>query len=208
MAYYHDLVTQKSWEELWRLKKFIDFVLIGGWAIYFYAQTLKSKDIDILVNYDQLPRLQEQYSFSKNDRLKKYEAIREDVQIDIYLPSYSKIGIPVEVLMQHVRSLEGFSVLDADYLFALKLYTLTQRGRSPKGRKDFLDLLSLLIAKVVVLEKCQRILKEYSLTEGTALFHEFLSEAVEVPELRLNQHQYAKLKREIQQQFPLSEKTA
>ena len=48
MEYYHDLVTQKSWEELQQLRKIIDFVLIGGWATYLYTKTLKSKDIDII----------------------------------------------------------------------------------------------------------------------------------------------------------------
>ena len=52
MAYYHDIITQKSWEELKTLNKKVKFVLIGGWATYLYTKELKSKDIDILINFD------------------------------------------------------------------------------------------------------------------------------------------------------------
>jgi len=34
MAYYHDLVTQKSWAELKNLPHICDFTLLGGWAVY------------------------------------------------------------------------------------------------------------------------------------------------------------------------------
>jgi len=136
MAYYHELVTQKSWEELQKLKKLVDFVLIGGWATYLYTKGLKSKDIDILINYDQLPKLEKVYEFYKNGRLKKYEAIKGEVQIDIYLPHFSQIGIPIEVLVDKAKSVEGFAVLEINYLVALKIFALQQRGRSLKGRKD------------------------------------------------------------------------
>lgn len=46
-------------------------------------------------------------------------------------------------LMKGARSYEGFIVIAADAWVTLKLYTLLQRGRSPKGKKDFIDILSL-----------------------------------------------------------------
>ena len=48
-GYYQDLITEKSWQILIRLKSKIDFVLIGGWAVYLYTKGLKSKDIDIVI---------------------------------------------------------------------------------------------------------------------------------------------------------------
>lgn len=60
MEYYHDLVTQKSWKELQNLNKLLDFVLIGDWAAYLYTKTLKSKDIDIIVDFDTLSLLRKQ----------------------------------------------------------------------------------------------------------------------------------------------------
>src|SRR3989338_3199496 len=96
MAYYHDLVTKQSWQELILLKKLIPFVLIGGWATYLYTKSLKSKDIDIIIDYPALSALKKFYDVHKNERLAKYEAVKGPVQIDIYLPHYSRLGIPAE----------------------------------------------------------------------------------------------------------------
>ena len=32
--YYQDIITQKSWNLLTELQKEVDFILIGGWAVY------------------------------------------------------------------------------------------------------------------------------------------------------------------------------
>jgi len=34
---YHDLITKKSFEILKEFKKKFNFILIGGWAVYFYV---------------------------------------------------------------------------------------------------------------------------------------------------------------------------
>jgi len=73
MTYYHNLITQKSWQVLQNFKKEYQFILIGGWAVYLYCQTLKSKDIDLVLAYDQLEKLKQKYPVEKNNRLKKYE---------------------------------------------------------------------------------------------------------------------------------------
>ncbi len=195
MAYYHDLVTEESWRELTELRKRVDFVLIGGWAVYLFTHSLKSKDIDILVGYDQLTRIKRWYTLSKNDRLHKYEAIRGQIQIDIYLPHYSMIGIPVETLLAHTVLVEGFRVLSPEYLIVLKLATLSERGRTPKGRKDFLDIISLLLALPPEAGKAARALvQHHHLGGSTALFHTLPGETTAIPELSLNPHQVKKLK--------------
>lgn len=197
MAYYHDLVTRESWKELIALTQRVPCVIIGGWAVYLYTKALKSKDIDILVDFDALSILKDQYSITRNDRLKKYHATRDMVEIDIYLPHYSQIGIPVEEIIDKTGNIEGFCVIDPDYLCALKLYTLQERGRTPKGRKDFLDILSLFAAHVVDGERIIKIVETFQLSKANARFGEFLSEARALPELGLTPHSYARLKREI-----------
>ena len=127
MNYYHNLVTQKSWTELTLLKRRLNFVLIGGWAVYLYTQTLKSKDIDIIVDFTELSR----------------------------------------------------------------------RGRSPKGRKDFLDILSLLTHTIDGTQKLSKIIKMYHLQSLCTVFQEFLHETTQIPELSLNSHQFAKIKQKI-----------
>lgn len=197
MQYYHDLVTQKSWEELKKLQKTVKFVLIGGWATYLYTKTLKSKDIDILIDFDQLPVLEKQYALFKNNRLQKYEAVKEEVQIDIYLPHYSDIGIPIEDLIQKKREVEGFTLLESNYLLVLKLFTLTRRGRTPKGRKDFIDILALIQSQIIDWFEVKSIIRRYHLREVLQVFKEFLNENYQLPELDLNQHHFSKMKKEI-----------
>lgn len=196
MSYYHDLVAQKSWEELKKLQKEIDFLLIGGWAVYFYTYGLKSKDIDIIIGYEQLSVLAGLYTLYKNERLKKYEAVKEEVQIDIYLPHLSDLGVAVEKLIGHEREIEGFKVLDLDYLFSLKMYTLIQRGRSEKGRKDFLDIIALWQTGQVKMSIVKKILADFNMPDIDNL-KKFLAEASHAEELGLNFHSFSKIKKEL-----------
>ena len=71
MNYYRNHVTQTSWKQLQNLAQNYLFILIGGWAVWLYTNQLKSKDIDIIVEFDQLEKLKVNFPLSKNDRLKK-----------------------------------------------------------------------------------------------------------------------------------------
>ena len=46
-------ITNESWKELLVLSTKYNFILIGGWAIYLYIKLQKSRDIDMVVDYDQ-----------------------------------------------------------------------------------------------------------------------------------------------------------
>ena len=70
--FWNEMMTQASWEKLQELSDEFEFVLIGGWAAYLWCGMHKSKDIDIIVDYETLPKIQERYPLTKNDRLKKY----------------------------------------------------------------------------------------------------------------------------------------
>ena len=197
MDYYHNLVTEKSWKELQNLRRRVDVVLIGGWAAYLYTKTLKSKDIDVIIDYDTLPVLAKLYDVRKNNRLKKYEATKEEVQIDIYLPHYSQIGIPVEELLKHAITLEGFRVVEINYVIALKIFTFGRRGGSTKGRKDFIDIVSLLSRPSVDYGQIKHIARNYNLEDALGNFIRVLGSTFEMVELRLNKHAFSKLKKNI-----------
>lgn len=195
MPYYHDIITDQSWQELMILNKLIPFVLIGGWAAYLYSKTLKSKDIDIAIDYPALSALKDTYDVHKNDRLKKYEAVKGPIAIDIYLPHYSKLGIPVEQIMKQSRLLDGFSVVDPNILFTLKMITLRERGRTPKGRKDFLDILALAKSEVCNYKEISGYLVLHRQEGAYTSLKTFLDETTRIPELNLTTHNYAKLKK-------------
>lgn len=57
MVYYRDSVTQASWQLLQELKRQFKFGLIGGWAVWLYTQKSKSKDIDIVVEPEELSQI-------------------------------------------------------------------------------------------------------------------------------------------------------
>ena len=71
MEYYHDNITRQSYSVVQTLNREYNFVLIGGWAVFLYAGTLKSKDIDIIIDYGALTKLKENFDVLKKERLKK-----------------------------------------------------------------------------------------------------------------------------------------
>ncbi len=181
-GYYRDQVTEKSWVLLRELSKHYSFVLIGGWAVWLYTHELKSKDIDIVVSLSELGKLGKAYPLLKNDRLKKYEINQGEVQVDIYSPFYSNPGIPAETILEHAVSIEGFKLPRPEDLLSLKLAAYHARAGSSKGRKDLVDIVSLLQLKTLNWNHAPRDAVDLALQQ------------TEIPELSLNRHVYAKIK--------------
>src|SRR3990167_1979401 len=125
--FYHDLITEKSFEILKELRKKFKFILIGGWAVFLYTKSLKSKDIDIIIDYDELGKIKKEYDVSKNERLKKYEVKSGGIDIDIYLPYFSDLGLKAEQAQNYCQNLEGFFVPIPEVLLILKVYAYLDR---------------------------------------------------------------------------------
>ena len=197
MQYYHDLITQKSWQLLLILKKKYDFVLIGGWAVYLYCQTLKSKDIDLIINYPVLEQLKEEFTVVKNDRLKKYETKTEETDIDIYLPYYSELGLPADEVIKLTTMLENFKVPEMEVLTILKAKAFQERKDSVKGRKDLLDLVSLLRLEAFNFQKLKDIIRNYQKNDLLSLIRESIKTVMQIEEIDLNSHQMAQFKKRV-----------
>ncbi len=161
MEFWNDVIVEKSYSLLVKLKRRYDFVLIGGWAVYLYTRSEKSKDIDIIVDYPELQRIAKEAAIKKNERLHKYEISIEGVSVDIYLPYYSRLALPVEKIMENVLVIEGFKVPRIEYLLALKQQAELERRASVKGMKDRIDILSLLLSGNVNLDAYAGILGEH-----------------------------------------------
>ena len=192
--YYHDLITEKSWKTLQEIKQNYDFVLIGGWAVYLHTHGLKSRDIDFICDYKTLEKLKNRYELIKNDRLKKYEIHWGEFDIDIYTPFFSELPIPVQELMTMVNSIEGFSVLGKEALIILKQEAYQNRKGSTKCEKDKIDILALLNSGFDI-KKYRELLKQYQKETFDKEITELLKETREVPELKLNAHQFSRLKK-------------
>lgn len=196
MNFYQEQVTQKSWKALQEIKKKFDFILIGGWAVWLYTHALKSKDIDIVVDYDTLSFLKKIFEIAKNERLKKYEARLEEVEIDIYLPFYSNPGLPPEIIKKYLTIKEGFKVPKPEILLILKQKVYEQRKISIKGQKDKIDIFSLLKLDLDF-SLYRKVLKETKQEESKKQLESLLKTTSRIKELNLTNHQMAKLKEKV-----------
>jgi hypothetical protein len=145
-------VVDRSWTILLHLREFSKFVLIGGWAVYFWTRKLKSRDIDLCIDQQDFYALQselqkENVFVSRNPRLRKYEARFGDVEVDIYTPFQSNLLVPVGALFTNrwFTNIEGYDVAVPEVLILLKSQAAKERWGSEKGIKDRADLLSLLL---------------------------------------------------------------
>lgn len=194
--FYHDLITEKSFKRLQDLRREFDFILIGGWAVFLYTKSLKSKDIDIIIDYDQLEKIKEKYDVFKNERLNKYEIKLEETDVDIYLPYFSKLGLKVEEVQNHCQNLAGFLVPTPEILLILKAYAFQERKGTNKGRKDLLDIFSLLKTGQIDWLAYRKLIKKYDLGELNEELKSFISSQKAIAELNLLDHRIAKLKKE------------
>lgn len=199
--YYQHYITDKSFSILQEFKKNHSFILIGGWAVYFYTRALKSKDIDIIIDYPELKKLKNQFQIVKNERLNKYEIKLEEIDIDIYLPYYSRLGIPAEIIMKNIKTVHGFILPDKEILLITKQQAYEQRKMSVKGQKDIVDIVSLLFTDEFNLSRYLNFLKLNKVGRFKNHLIKLLQETREVPELGYNQHAFAKKKKLLLSKF-------
>jgi hypothetical protein len=164
VEFWHDVLIEKSWAVLLELRKRYEFILLGGWAVYMYTKALKSKDIDIIVDYNTLGLMGRELPLKKNERLRKYELLISDVEVDVYVPYFSNLGIPVEDVAANIRVLEGFKVPTPEVLLILKQAAEVERAGSVKGLKDRIDILALLIYSEIDFNTYLSLVKKYSLS--------------------------------------------
>ncbi|MCD6270324.1 hypothetical protein J7J23_00915 [bacterium] len=197
MQYYHDLITEKSFDILKSAKRKYKFILIGGWAVFLYTRSLKSKDIDIIVDYEELSKLKEDFKVTKNSRLKKYEIKTKGIDIDIYLPHFSDLVLPCQEIEKFTITKQGFALPIPEVLLILKQGAFLSRKESSKGIKDKIDIFSLLSLENFDFLKYEKILKKYKKEKFVGYLIDLLKETFEIKELKLSRHKMSRLKKEI-----------
>jgi hypothetical protein len=165
MDFWNDIATDRSWEVLIGLKGKFDFILIGGWACYLLTKIIKSKDIDMIIDFETLGKMKVGFAMKKNPFLRKYETVIDDISIDIYVPFYSKLAIPIDYIQKNVFEIQGFKILKPEILLILKQQAELERKDWVKGQKDRTDILNLLINSEVDIENYKKIIKQFSLKD-------------------------------------------
>jgi hypothetical protein len=159
---------ERSWHVLNKLREFADFVVIGGWGVYFWARKLKSRDIDIYVDQDNFYKLQAEAvktgaTIKRNPRLKKFEVLMEGVEVDIYTPFMCNLVVPCFDMFQAgmISNIEGFNVAAPEVLLLLKAQAAKERWHSEKGVKDRADIISLLAFVDIKFSLLKDLLRKY-----------------------------------------------
>jgi hypothetical protein len=165
VEFWNEIIIDKSFKVLQELRKKIDFVLIGGWAVYFLTKTIKSKDIDIIVDFENLSKIKSEIDLKKTEFLKKYEGEVEGVSIDIYVPYYSEFAIPVEEILKNTIRVETFKIPRPEILLILKQQAELERRNSVKGQKDRVDIICLAKSGKLDWEYYKKLVKKFGLKE-------------------------------------------
>lgn len=200
--FWNSLITEKSWKLLQDIKGKFDFILIGGWAIYLLAKQQKSKDIDIVVSISELQKFKPE-GLAKNDKLKKYEIKKEEIDIDIYVEHYSRLAIPVEDIKNYIFEIGGFKTASPELMIILKQQAYNERKNSIKGEKDLIDIMSLLLFSNPNMEKYFLIANKYGLNSFSIELKSLIKNFKDYSKLGLNQIQFRKLKEKTIEDFSL-----
>lgn len=197
MEFWNSEITNDSWNELLVLSRTYNFILIGGWAIYLYTKLQKSRDIDIVVDYDQFWILSKDFQLRKNPSLRKYEIKFQKFDIDVYTPFYSRLTVPVQDLINNFTIIENIKVPKIEELLILKLGAFDERVDSIKGQKDRLDIAGLVFYSSMDYARFTELLNKYE----KRVYYKLLMNAVGnidprlLQYLNLNESTYAKMKK-------------
>ena len=147
-----------AWPDLREILKGIDWVLIGGVATRAYMPERMTKDMDVLVRYDDgeeaIERLRKVgYKVVSNLAVPGY-LLRspEGIELDVLFGKYKWLDI---ALAQHEHDPAGFPVISLPFLIIMKLEA--NRGR------DIGDMSTMLgWADEITLKKVREIVARYS----------------------------------------------
>jgi len=103
----------------------------------------------------------------------------------------------VEEIKNYTNSVEGFLAPTIEMLLILKIYTCGERQGTNKGRKDAIDIFSLIEGEKIDWEKYKNLVTKYKFEKITDELRKLLFSTDSVPELNISNHQMAKMKNKI-----------
>lgn len=206
--------TRKSYDELLRLAKDVDLVLIGGWAVYLYTNAQRSADVDIAIGYDAIGYFR-QFGIDEYEGIKvKYSDVR-GTTVDLFIDEYSDADLPFPVseIRTNYITINGIKVVRREMLLLLKLWGYFRIDET-KHRKDVIDVVSLLFYAHPEIGKAKEYVSKYKIEarKSSDAMLEYLDKGETMWEyITESKGEYARLKdkvkREIKDAFYSGDKT-
>jgi hypothetical protein len=107
------------------------------------------------------------------------------------------LGFPIEEIKNYCQSIEGFLAPLPEVLLIMKAFTFGERKGTVKGKKDLIDIFSLLKEEKINWQSYKELIEKYNLKEVNEEFKNLISSQSPIPELNLLNHQISKLKKKI-----------
>ena len=125
----------------------------------------------------------------------------EGFDMDIYVPEYSELSVPIKDIIKTAVIHEGFSVPKQEILLLLKLGAFSNRKESIKGGKDSIDLLGLIFYADIDFKILSRFISRYGLEAYSRLLLNVLDgfDLSMIKYLNLDMNKFAKLKKKYKQ---------
>lgn len=200
IQFWNEENTRGSFDVLRGLVGKVNFVLIGGWAVFYYTRQQRSLDIDIAIGYDSVEHFMGYGVNQYEGMLIKYATVN-GIVVDLFIEGFADKDLPVPVseIMQHYITLEGIKVVEKELLLLLKTWGYF-RADEVKHHKDVIDAVSLLFFADIDLQKVRQYIERYNIpkNKGADIMLEYLDMAVRfLPNLDLTEHEYQVRKEEL-----------
>ncbi len=145
------------------LSREVDFVLIGGWAVYSYVNTQKSMDIDIAIDYVHLDYFKK-YGIDKYPNININYTKINGVVVDIFLPEFSDKDLPLKTkdILSNYTRIHNMKVVNKEMLLLLKVWGYFSNDYT-KLQKDIIDFVSLLFYGDIEFPKLKKLIKSNNL---------------------------------------------
>lgn len=155
--------TDKSFRLLGSLPNHVDFVLIGGWAVYLYVGVQKSQDIDILIGYDGLNYFR-QFGIGEYPQSKVRYSTINGVVVDLFIEELIDPYLPFSsrMILDNYVKIQNIKVVDRNILLLLKLWGYFSPDET-KHRKDVIDVVSLLFYGGIDLKAVRKYVEDYKI---------------------------------------------
>lgn len=183
----------------------IDFVLIGGWAVYLYTDAQRSEDVDIAVG---IPALK----FFKDYGIRDYEGINikysvvDGTVVDLFIQEYADRDLPLpvkEILEDYTMFMGNIKTVNREMLLLLKLWGYFREDET-KLRKDIIDVISLMLYGDINIKKFGALLKKHRIAKrrGIDVLLEYLDKGDTLLDyIDMESREYRKRKDELKKEI-------